>query len=124
MVSGIRNSSRQESPFCSSGAISGTVLGFGHRRDPYNNFVVQVKDNTGDVAFEQLSFTLHNPAITLTPSILPVGSLTAAYNAGVTASGGSGGPYTYTFSGTPPPGLIINASTGAITGLPGTAWNI
>jgi len=47
------------------------------------------------------------------------GSVGIAYNSAITASGGMGGPYTYTLaSGTLPPGLTLNPVTGAITGTP------
>jgi len=58
------------------------------------------------------------PAITLNPSALPAGTLGTAYSHSVTASGGTA-PYAYTVSiGTLPPGLVLNALTGAITGMP------
>ncbi|HEX8679077.1 MAG TPA: LamG-like jellyroll fold domain-containing protein, partial [Chthoniobacterales bacterium] len=60
------------------------------------------------------------PTITLSPTTLPAGTVGTAYTQTVTASGGSG-TYTYSVSsGALPPGLTLNASTGAISGTPTT----
>lgn len=61
------------------------------------------------------------PIITVNPATLPNGSLGTAYNQSVSASGGTA-PYTFSVtSGLLPSGLIINPTTGAITGTPTTA---
>ena len=63
-----------------------------------------------------------SPVITATAN-LPVGVVSAAYAGSLNATGGSS-PYTWTItSGTLPPGLNLNATTGAITGTP-TAQNV
>ncbi len=98
-----------------SGAIGG-IPSLTATLGPYN-FAVQVKDSSGSVAFGRLSLTLDNPAISLTPASLPPGIVGTPYNSGVSASGGLGGSYTYSWSGTTPP-LSLNSSTGAITGTP------
>jgi uncharacterized protein (TIGR03437 family) len=84
------------------------------------NFTVEAMDNSSNVAFQRLTMTLHNPALTLSPSSLLPGILNGVYSSGVTASGGAGPPtpYTYSWSGTTPPGLMLNTATGAITGTP------
>ena len=54
----------------------------------------------------------------MSPSTLSAATVGTSYSATVTASGGTG-PYSYTVSsGTLPPGLGINASSGAISGTP------
>ncbi len=56
--------------------------------------------------------------IGLAPATLPGGLENVAYNQSVTASGGTG-PYTFAVtSGSLPPGVNINASTGALSGGP------
>ena len=60
------------------------------------------------------------PVITLNPVVLQDGTVGIAYNATITASGGTG-PYTFLVtSGALPAGLILNAATGAISGIPTT----
>ena len=54
--------------------------------------------------------------LTITTTSLPAGTVGAAYNSSVTASGGTT-PYTYSASGLPG-GLSISSSTGVITGTP------
>ena len=59
--------------------------------------------------------------LVLSPADVPDGQATIAYNTTITATGGVG-PLTYSISaGALPPGLTLNASTGAITGIPTTA---
>jgi hypothetical protein len=61
------------------------------------------------------------PIITVNPASLPNGSVGTPYNQTVSASGGTA-PYTFSISsGALPPGLLLNSSTGAITGTPNTA---
>ena len=56
------------------------------------------------------------PALSLTcpNSSAPVG---VAYNSSLIATGGTS-PYTYSITGSLPPGLVLNTSSGAITGTP------
>ena len=57
------------------------------------------------------------PSATLAPASLPGGTIGAPYNQMVTAS--PAGTYSYTVtSGALPPGVMLNAATGAITGTP------
>ena len=61
------------------------------------------------------------PIITVNPATLPNGSVGTPYNQTVSASGGTA-PYFFSVSsGALPTGLILNSSTGAITGTPTTA---
>lgn len=51
----------------------------------------------------------------------PAGRHGSAYSGTVSASGGTGTPYTYSVSPTLPAGLTLNTSTGAVTGTPSAA---
>lgn len=102
----------------STGAITGTPSGAG-----ISTFTVQVTDaNTPPAtASAQLSITIA-PAVPLsiTTTSLPSGNAGTAYSATLTAAGGVY-PYTWAIiSGTLPPGLGLNPSTGVISGTPTT----
>ena len=60
------------------------------------------------------------PVITLNPTVLQDGTVGIAYNATITASGGSG-TYTYMLGGALPAGLTLNPATGGISGIPTTS---
>ncbi len=100
----------------STGAISGTPAGAG-----VSNFTVQVVDmevppSTASMA---LSITI-NPAVPLsiTTTSLPSGTAGTAYSAPITAIGGVY-PYTWSvLSGKIPDGLMLNRSTGVLSGTP------
>jgi hypothetical protein len=105
----------------SAGTISGTPTATGTF-----SFTVKVTDSTTPTALtatQSLSITISAAGqgqLSLTTS-LPGGTLDTPYFDQVLASGGSY-PYTYSvISGSLPPGLGLNASTGAISGTPATA---
>jgi large repetitive protein len=108
----------------SNGVISGTPLG------PLGvtSFTVQVTDSSPAPALTfQKAFSI-NIALTLTiTSIgpLPEGTLAVPYSQALAASGGTP-PYTWLVtSGVLPAGLLLNASTGVISGTPtGTGPNL
>ena len=76
-----------------------------------------VDDENGDPV--QFNITILTP-ITITPATLPAMSYNQALSpVQVQASGGTA-PYTYTFTGTPPPGVSIS-SGGVISGTPSQA---
>ena len=61
------------------------------------------------------------PAITLSPLLLQDGTVGIAYNATITATGGTG-PYTFLVtSGALPAGLMLDGATGGISGIPTTS---
>jgi large repetitive protein len=84
-------------------------------------FTVRVTDTLGQVDSRALSITVNLPSPPrITTTSLPAGTIAQTYNQAVLATGTG----TLTFSivspgtGTLPPGLTLNASTGTITGAP------
>jgi len=97
----------------STGAITGTPTTAG-----MYNFTAQVVDSKGNTATSSCSIVVSGLTLSC-----PAGSaqLGAAYSSALVASGGVA-PYTFSIiSGSLPPGLTLNTSTGAITGTPTTA---
>src|SRR5450755_3252119 len=99
-----------------TGVISGTPTTAGT-----SNFTVQVTDSTLATATKAFTLTI-NPALAITTiSPLPPGTVNVAYSQTLTATGGSG-PYTWAVTtGTLPPVLTLNPTTGVISGTPTTA---
>ncbi len=96
-----------------TGAITGTATGSG-----ISNFTIQVTDANGNVGSNSYTVSTNTNSLSVNPATLPNPSQGMAYSQVVTASGGTA-PYTFTLSsGTLPAGLVLNASTGAITGTP------
>ena len=58
------------------------------------------------------------PVITLSPQALPTGSVGVFYSQTITATGGVGALVFAITPGALPPGLVLNTTTGAITGTP------
>ncbi len=98
----------------STGAITGTPTTQGTY-----NFTAQVEDSNGDIA------TNSNCSITVAPALALACASSSAevgvpYSSALVASGGAPS-YTYSISsGSLPPGLTLNTSTGTITGTPTT----
>jgi uncharacterized repeat protein (TIGR01451 family) len=84
------------------------------------NFRVTATGFGGCSAFRDYVLIVECPGLSLNPASLPGGSVGTAYGpASVSAS--PAGTYSYAVSsGALPPGLTLNASTGAITGTPTT----
>ena len=98
-----------------AGAITGTPTAAGTA-----NFTAQVKDSANTTATKALTINIAVPALTVTTSTLPGGTVATAYSQTLAASGGTGG-YTWTVSaGALPAGLSLSTA-GAITGTPTTA---
>jgi len=98
-----------------TGAITGTPTTAG-----VYTFTIQAKDTQGNVGSSNCSITVAPAPLTLT---CPAGTAQAgvAYSSQAVATGGVT-PYTFSVSaGVLPPGLTLNASTGAVTGTPTTA---
>ncbi|MGA8300564.1 MAG: putative Ig domain-containing protein [Terriglobales bacterium] len=108
-----------------AGITLGTSTGssvpiFGMATGPGRSSVtVKVVDASGNSATQALTITV-NPAATLaiTTTSLATGVLGAAYSQTLTATGGVPGYQWTIVSGSLPPGLTLNASSGTISGTP------
>ncbi|WP_019464571.1 beta strand repeat-containing protein, partial [Dyella japonica] len=97
-----------------AGVISGTPTAGGAY-----TFTVKVADAASSTATQTYAgVTMAAPVITLSPATLPGATQGSSFNASIAASGGSN-PYTYAVtSGLLPAGVLLNASTGALSGTP------
>jgi len=101
----------------STGAVSGTPTAAGT-----SNFTVKATDsgNPARTATKALSIVIV-AQLQITTSSLANGTVGQAYSQTLSATGGSGS-YTWSVSsGSLPPGLSLNASTGAVSGTPTTS---
>jgi hypothetical protein len=69
---------------------------------------------------DTVSITVAGGVLSITTSSLPTGVTNTAYSATLAASGGSGGYAWAVIVGSLPPGLSLNAASGAISGSPST----
>ena len=98
-----------------TGVISGTPVAAAT-----SNFTITATDGNGAIGSRSYSVTVNSP-ISVNPATLPSGTVGTPYSQTVSGSGGNGS-YTYAVSaGSLPAGLSLNASTGVITGTPGSA---
>jgi hypothetical protein len=95
-----------------TGVISGvpTVAGT-------TTFIVKARAATGCEATGTHTLTLTRPTVTINPATLPGGQTGAAYSQTLAASP-AGGNYSYSVSGSLPPGLNLNPATGRLSGTP------
>lgn len=95
-----------------TGAISGTPSAAG-----ISTFTAQVKDANNSTTAKTFSITV-NAALSVTTQVLHDPYVGIAYSEVLTATGGKT-PYTWSInSGTLPTSVSLNASTGAISGIP------
>jgi hypothetical protein len=98
----------------STGAISGTPSAGGSF-----NFTIRAVDGNNNFGTQPYTVVIGGNSLTIGPTSLPNGTVSIAYSQTVTASGGTGGPYTYSItSGSLPSGLSLNTSSGVISGTP------
>jgi hypothetical protein len=86
------------------------------------SFSVTVRDSVGNTSpARALSIAVDQP-LTIAPPALPSGTVGVDYKQTLAAGGGAGGPYSKwtVVSGALPNGLTLNASSGAIGGMPTT----
>jgi len=103
----------------SSGAISGTPSVA--VTNSALTFQVQDAGTPQQVKTVSLSLTIAPSTLSISTTSLPSGQVNIAYNATLTATGGTA-PYSWSLlSGTLPSGLMLNTATGAITGTPTVA---
>jgi hypothetical protein len=95
----------------SSGTISGTPTAGGTF-----NYTVAVRDKNGNLGTVNCSVTVSVPAVTVNCTCMKATQGVAITPVTLTASGGAGGPYTFTATGLPA-GLTISSS-GTISGTP------
>ncbi|MBB5033349.1 putative Ig domain-containing protein [Prosthecobacter vanneervenii] len=97
----------------STGVISGTPTS-----SAAATFTVVAADIYSCTGTASYTLTPACPAIVVSPTTLPSGSINTAYSQTISASGGNG-TYTYSVSsGTLPAGLSLNSSTGVVSGTP------
>jgi hypothetical protein len=95
------------------GVVSGTPTDAGTL-----SFSVKVTDSANNSITRSFSIQVTGSTLTVTTSSLPAGTVNAAYSAALQATGGQGSYGWAVISGSLPPGLTLNESTGAITGTP------
>jgi hypothetical protein len=100
----------------STGVISGTPSGNVTGTITFTITVTDSESPTKKTASANLSITITAPTLKITTTSLPGGSIGAAYNQTLQATGGIT-PYTWSVTvGTLPTGLTLNAATGVISG--------
>ncbi len=96
-----------------TGAITGTPTANGT-----STFTVRAADSNGNVGTRALTLTIGSNSLTINPASLTAAVQGTPYSQIVSATGGAA-PYTYSIiAGALPPGLSLNSTTGAITGIP------
>lgn len=108
-------------PGLSLDASTGTIAGTPTTAGNYS-FTARVSDSSTPPQSVTANFrTTINSTILITTASLPGATAGKPYSAGLTAEGGKL-PYTWSISGgSLPPGLSLNAATGAISGTPSNA---
>ena len=98
----------------------GDLSGYPNASGSYS-FTVQVTDSLGNTATKNYTLTIY-PDFTVLPSSLPAGTVGTAYSQQFTASGGAGGPYSFSvISGTALSAVGLTLSPGGlISGTPST----
>ena len=103
---------------------AGVISGVPNSTETAAPFTVKVVDSQDNSATQNYSLTVY-PDISATPTTLPAGTMGTPYSQTLTASGGSGGPYSFSVaSGTAlsAVGLTLS-STGTISGTPNATEN-
>jgi hypothetical protein len=98
---------------------AGVISGYPNASETAAPLTVKVVDSQGNSATQNYTLTIY-PTFSITPTTLPAGSVGTPYSQTFTASGGAGGPFTFSVaSGTAlsAVGLTLS-STGTISGTP------
>ncbi len=101
---------------------SGILNGVPAQSGKYS-FTAQITDSssTTQTAFQPLDLAVTASTLVLSSATLPNGTVQVAYSASLSASGGIT-PYAWSvISGALPPGILLSASTGALSGTPSQA---
>ena len=102
----------------STGAITGIPTAGGTF-----TFTVTATDSAGpphNTGSQTYALIVNPPAITLSPSTLPSGTVGTPYGTLTISASNGTSPYTFVWTGTPPPGLMLS-SVGVLSGKPTTA---
>ncbi len=102
-----------------SGANAGLISGIPTAAGTFN-FTIQATDSANNTASQAYSIVVSAPVLALAPATLPAGTFGSVYSRSISASGGTA-PYTYSVGAGLPPGLLLSASTGLISGTPTAA---
>ena len=101
-----------------SGAITGTPTQAG-----IFNFTAVVTDSLGVQGTRLLAISVSSALTIVTPATLPTAQVGVAYSTTIAAAGGAP-PYSFsTNSSVLPPGMVLNAVTGVLSGTP-SSWAI
>ncbi len=101
-----------------TGATGITISGTPTVAGSYN-FTVSGVDSQSNSASRPYALTISSPAPSIVVPALPNGSVNVAYPTAVFTGMGGTAPYTWSLSsGSLPPGLTLNPSTGAVAGTP------
>ena len=101
----------------STGVLSGTPTAGGTF-----TFTVTATDSAGpphNTGSQAYTLVVNPPTITLSPSTLPNGTVGTSYGTHTISASGGTNPYTFAWTGTPPPGLMLT-SAGVLSGTPTT----
>jgi hypothetical protein len=100
-----------------SGVISGTPTALGS-----SSFSVTLRDGGGISVTTSMLVLAVNPPLSITPPPLPQAFVNAPYPPVQFSAKGGAPPYTFAVStGSLPPGIVLNATTGVLSGTPTTA---
>ncbi|MGA3047955.1 MAG: putative Ig domain-containing protein [Terracidiphilus sp.] len=101
--------------FSGGSSASATLAGKAQLPIGLSSFALAVTDSANCSVENNYLLDVDSP-LSVGPTTLPAATVGQAYTANITASGGTG-PYTY-FTLSTPPGLTLNAQTGALAGTP------
>lgn len=99
----------------STGAITGIPTGAGSY-----SFTVQVADATGQTTAKQMSIAI-NPAPAILNTTFPTGSIGANYTQTISRNGGTAPLAWAVQSGSLPPGMQLDTTTGVVSGVPSSS---
>jgi RHS repeat-associated protein len=100
----------------SADTSTASIAGKPSKADAYT-FSIQVNDSKGAYFERELKLLVH-PAIKFSTHKLPTVEVNVAFPAWSPTVSGGNGKYIWEYTGTLPPGLNVNSSTGAISGTP------